>query len=67
MCLVLFEIKKEYQKGCDVCKAYSFVVDNSAGWSGQRRSCRPKFIFEKYEEGWKIKDVVKYGVHDRWR
>ena len=59
ICNLSVKIKKNYAGSSGVTMGYGFIVGNGPGSAGQVRTADVKFLFEKYENGWKIKSNVK--------
>jgi len=58
-CTTTVRIKKQYARGCGVTMAYNFIVGYGPGFPDRSRSANVKFLFEKYEKGWKISSNMK--------
>jgi hypothetical protein len=59
ICGISVKIKKLYAENSAVTKAYSFIVGDGRGSLGESKANDVKFLFEKYEKGWKIRSNVK--------
>ncbi len=51
---ITVSINKPFSRGSGVTDAYGFIIGNIAGQSGQVVTGEAKFLFEKYESGWRI-------------
>ncbi len=59
MCNISVKIKDKYAGNSGVTAGYGFIVGHGQGVVGNVRTTDVKFLFEKYEKGWKIKSDIK--------
>lgn len=59
ICNVNVKVKKNYDRNSLVAARYGFVAGPGSGTIGEIRSNNIKFMFEKYEKGWRIKEHMK--------
>jgi hypothetical protein len=55
ICNITMKVIRPYQGGSGVNMAYSFLVGDGPGSAGDVRAIDVKFLFEKFESGWRIK------------